>query len=254
MTSPYSHSIRNRLFLVLGCDELEFTVTDNALKTLLSGKSAVTDNQMLTSVLASTAPLAEIFSSVSLTWVGNPFLCYPTLFTDSKDQEKLFITSHKLRPQDKLLNGKLNTEISISYAVDQNMFTTIKDKYPNVVYQHEVEPFFSYIQTELKPSQTSLILSRTDQKLLLIALDAKALKLLNQYDVKDINDVFYFTMLAIERLELDIEHLELFWINSPDAQSFEEVKTLFANYIAKITDVPVSNSASTAMATTITCA
>lgn len=253
MSTEYSHSIRNRLFLVLSFDELEYTVTNNALEILLTGKTAVTDSTMLDQVLSTVSPVNEIFSSVGLTWVGSPFLCYPSMFTSTHDQRKLFAASYKLRSTDKLLNGTLNSDISVTYAVDNQLLTVVKKRFPNVVYRHEVESFFKYIQSDIKPSGSCLIVDRNESHTIIIVKDDTEYRLLNQYDTKEMNDVFYFTMLAIEQLDLDIEKLSLYWIDKPNLNPFSEVKSLFENYIKHIHSVRLPEAHSSAMTTSIAC-
>jgi hypothetical protein len=254
LTTDYSHSIRNRLFLTLGGDELEYTVTDNALKSLTQGTVTVTDEKMLREVCANTTPLNEIFSSVNITWVGNAFLCYPSVFNKAEDQKTLFAASHNQRDSEQLLNGAVNPDIGISYAVYKALFDVIKEKYPNVVYQHEMESFFTYVQTEIKPSSVAIVLARNETKTMIVVKDASGFRLLNQYDTKDLQDVFYFTMLAIEQLELDVQESSLYWLTSKSQNEFQEANNLFENYIQNIVEVSVSNETSTAMALAIACA
>ena len=48
----------------------------------------------------------------------------------------------------------------------------------------------------------------------MIVKNGQQLKLINRYDTKDLDDVFYFVMLAVEQLELDIEQLTLHWVDA----------------------------------------
>lgn len=253
MSTDYSHSIRNRLFLVLSCDELEFAVTNNALAVLLSGSAAVTDQAMLADVLTNTTPLSEIYSSVSLTWSGNAFHSYPTVFTNTQDQRTLFVSNHKLRPSEKLLNGSINSDIALSYAVDNRFLELIKKKYPNLIYQHEVEPLFKYIQSEIKPDGSCIILDRNDYRTLLLIKVDQEIRLINQFDTKDYNDVFYYTMLAVEQLELDVENASLLLISNSNNAVFSEFQQLFKQYIKTIKSVDLSPELSTTLATSIAC-
>lgn len=253
MSTDYSHSIRNRLFLVLSCDELEYTITNNALDILVSGHAAATGSKMLEEVLTTVSPINEIFSSVSITWVSNPFLCYPSQFTDISDQRKLFVTSNKIRPSEKLLNGTLNTDISVTYSVEDPLLKVLKTRFPNLVYRHEIESLYKYIQSDIKPTGDYLVLDRNESHCLLIAKDSTDLRLLNKYDVKELNDVFYFIMLAIEQLNLDIEKLSLYWIDNANQTPNSEIKSLFENYIQTIEFVPTKSAISTAMTTSIAC-
>ncbi|MFT5513600.1 MAG: hypothetical protein ACI8SE_002009 [Bacteroidia bacterium] len=253
MSTDYSHSIRNRLFLVLSRDELEFAVTDNTLNVLLTGSSAVTDMAMLEDVLSNTSPLSEIFSSVNLTWSGNTFHCYPTAFTNAQDQRTLFVANHKLRPSEKLLTGSLSADIALSYAVDPHFLNSIKKKYPNVVYQHEVEPLFEYVQSEIKPNNHGLILDSNASRSILLVKTDQQIRLVNQYDTKDINDVFYYVMLSIEQLELDIENATLFWISDTNNTPFSEIQQLFKQYVKNIIAVEMTPAISTTLATSIAC-
>jgi len=253
LSTDYSHSIRNRLFLVLGSDELEYSITNNALEKLLAGKTAVTDSAMLEQVLSTVSPINEIFSSVSLTWVGSHFLCYPSMFTNTSDQKKLYLTSYTLRPSDKLLNGSLNADISVAYAIDNTLLTVLKKRFPNLVYRHEIESLFKYVQSDVKPTGNYVVIDRNESHCLMIVKDADGIRLINQYDIKELNDVFYFVMLAIEQLDLDIEVLSLYWIDGAKLDRFEDIKSLFENYIKHIIEVELPEGISSAMTTSIAC-
>lgn len=208
---------------------------------------------MLEEVLQNTSPINEIFSNVSLTWVGSPFLCYPSQFTSTNDQRKLFITNHKLKSTDKLLNGSLNTDISVSYSVDYQLLEVAKKRFPNMVYRHEIESLFKYIQSDVKPTGSYLVLDQNESHSLMLVKVGDEYKLINQYDSKELADVFYFTMLAIEQLDLNIETLQLLWMNPGQPEIFDGVKSMFSNYIQHIISVDIPANSSTALTTSIAC-
>jgi len=60
-------------------------------------------------------------------------------------------------------------------------------------------------------------------------------------------------MLAIEQLDLDIEVLSLYWIDGAKLDRFEDIKSLFENYIKHIIEVELPEGISSAMTTSIAC-
>ncbi len=254
MTTEYSHSIRNRLFIVLSGDDLEYVVTNNDRQVVTFGKAAVTDKAMLADVLANTPPLSEIFSTVDLIWSHTSFVTYPQAFTSSNDQRDLYKVSHKLRASDRLETGTLNADIALTYAATYDLLQLVKSKFPNVTYHHEIESLFKYTHAELKASGESIVICCDTTQTLMIVKNGQQLKLINRYDTKDLDDVFYFVMLAVEQLELDIEHLTLNWVDASDDKSYNGIADMFASYIKKISKIDLHPSISSALSTAITCA
>ena len=254
MTTEYSHSIRNRLFIVLSGDELEYVVTTNDRQVVTSGKVAVTDKAMLTDVLANTPPLSEIYSSVDLIWSHTSFVTYQQAFTSTNDQRDLYKINHKVHASDRLETGSLNADIAVTYAVTYDLLQLIKSKFPNVTYHHEIESLFKYVHTEIKTTGESIAICCDSSQTLMIVKNGQQLKLINRYDTKDLDDIFYYVMLAVEQLELDIEQLTLHWVDASVDNLNNGIPNMFTPYIKYVTKIDLHPNISSALSTAITCA
>lgn len=250
----YSHSIRNRLFFVQRHDELEYAVTDHNRVLLSHGKLVFTDITMLESVLNNTGILNEIFSSVSLTYSNRPFVIHPSSITKKEDVEALYAINYKIKEDEQLVEGKIAPNILTAFSIDEASRKLIKQKYPTLTYHHESELFTSFIQSNITAPSKYLVLNNTSTETLIYIGLEKELLLLNRYATDSLNDVFYFVMLAIEQLGLDIETLSLFWLEGSNTSSFGEVETMYQDYVKHIHKKTVNPELSIAMGLTLQCA
>ncbi len=234
VTTSYHHSISNRLFLALSVDELSYVITDKNLEPVKNGVIAVPDVQFLQEALNSTPPLGQIFGAVTLVFLGNNFVCTPAIFSSEKHRKMLYTANHKLAPDERLMEGSLTPEIATIYAAESAKLEILKSKYPSLVYCHEIETIYQFIQTEIKPTGVNIVLKQRQNDLLVFVANGKNLLLVNQFDARNQEDIFYYTMLAVEQLELDIEHTTLFWSANEDFMSFDKTRSLFENYIKNI--------------------
>ncbi len=253
MTTIYSHSIRHKLFIALGFDELEYAITDNNFNKLSSGKYATTDFEMFESVLTNTKELNEIYNGTTVIFCGSNALCHPSTFINTAERKKLYSASYRLKSSETICKGSISDDITISYSADSKILDLVKQKFPNLVYQHDLEVFVKYILKEIKPSGTSISLSNMGEYTLMVVSDAQKLLLMNQFYTKDLQDVFYFTMLAIEQLDLDIEKLTLNWIQNDDFGKWEDVNLLFKDYIRTVQNVQVPQTYHSALTMAIAC-
>lgn len=242
LATSYHHAISNRLFLSLSTDELSFVITDKNLTPLETGLLATPDDEVLANVLKSNTLLNQIFAHVSLTFQGNSFVCSPPIFSSNEQKEMVFKANHQLKKGEKLLEGSISNEISVLYAAEDSSFSILKNAYPSLSYSHELETALQYLTDEIQPVGAHILLKQTRSNLLLIASDGKNLLLANQFNSQNMEDVFYYTMLAVEQLEMDIEQTTLSWCSNTQFVASGDAVGLFEHYIknVKVIDHPAS--------------
>jgi hypothetical protein len=217
-------------------------ITDKNHHPVLNGNLAVPDVEILENTLSTNTNLDQIFAKVSVVFEGNNFTCSPAIFSTDNQRKKVFECSHKISKDERLAEGSLSQDIKVIYTVEEARLAAIKSKFPIVEYSHELELVYKYVQSEVVPSGVSLVLKQSNNNLLLLVLDGKNLLLANQYHTSNLDDVFYFTMLAVEQLELDIESTSLFWSDNPDFTPYQNLQSLFENYIGTIKLLENSNT------------
>lgn len=79
--------------------------------------------------------------------------------------------------------------------------------------------------------------SKLQDQLLIRVYSAQNLLLANRFHIDSKDDIFYFIMLAVEQLSIDINkvHFELIG----DAEQFDELKKMFANYLPMLLKMPL---------------
>ncbi|MBO6515932.1 MAG: DUF3822 family protein [Bacteroidia bacterium] len=237
MSTAYHHAISNRLFIALSADELSYVVTDKDLNSLVNGTLAVPDLDVLANVVETNQHLKQIFAQVRLVFQGNDFACAPVVFSQKAQRDMVFRANHKLGKEQQLVEGSLSKEVGVLYAVQQKRLELLKASYPSLVYNHEVELFYQFFQSEYKTQGPCLVLKQQRHDLLMLVLDDKTLQLANRYTVSNLEDVFYYTMLAVEQLEIDIEETRLYWLKNTSFSDFQQVAALFENYIQHLEEV-----------------
>lgn len=210
---------------------------------------------MLETALSTDSFLNQIFAQVNLTLVGNDFMCVPPFLSGKDDKRKVFLTGHRLPVGYKLLEGSITKEVTILFSENRDRLDTLRKKYPGLVYAHESEVFYKYIQNHLNKVEDKyyIFTRQLGENTLMLVTRGKSLLLFNQFLTKDKQDLFYFTMLAIEQLELDIENTTFVWFET-GASEGNEIKELFENYIGRIDLIHIPDGIHSALYMGIQCA
>jgi Protein of unknown function (DUF3822) len=190
------------------------------------------DDNMLKTLLVDHAVLNQFFASVELVYGGSPFVSIPSQIIQTSDREQLFKLSHKLGPDDELIDGNLNRDVSLIYSAPKSISKILMAKYPNLQKIHELTSLFKWIQP-VPASGSSIYARLKDELLLLLVIKNGKLNLVNYYDAKTSDDVFYFVMSTMEQLELDPETTDLQWLIRGEAIDESTVKQ-FQNYISTV--------------------
>lgn len=79
--------------------------------------------------------------------------------------------------------------------------------------------------------------SKLQDQLLIRVYSAQNLLLANRFSISSKDDIFYFIMLAVEQLNIDIQkvHFELIG----DEEEYEELKQMFSNYLPMLLKMPM---------------
>lgn len=242
MSAGFTHSIRHRLFLTLDGDTLVYAIVSENQEVLETGNYAITDPSMLSDVLNNTPLFKEIYSSVVLLWSGVPFVLHPSSFTSNQERRTLFQASYPLKPLEQLKDVLISNEMGMSYRVDSHFLRILKDKYNSLTYHCDGEIFLKYVRANHKNDQHNIHVMPGNDNLLVIITKADKLELLNRYDAKSTEDLFYFVMLAIEQLDIDIENGSLHVHGDSATIDFASIDRLFKPYISLIKDERQKNS------------
>lgn len=242
MSSGFTHSIRHKLFLTLDGDRLLYAIVSEHQEVLKTGEYAVTDASMLSDVLTNTLLFKEIYSTVVLIWSGVPFILHPSSFTSNRERRTLFQTSYTLKPTVQLKDVLISNEMGMSYRIDSELLKILKEKYNSLTYHCDGEIFLKYVSDVHKSNYHEIHVMPGNDNLLVLITKAGKLELLNRYDAKSTEDLFYFVMLAIEQLDIDIERGSLHVHGDSGSVDFASIERLFKPYIAEIKDSRKKNS------------
>lgn len=83
----------------------------------------------------------------------------------------------------------------------------------------------------------AIYFSKLDGELLIRVYSAQNLLLANRFSIDSKDDIFYFIMLAVEQLQIDINkvHFELIGHD----EEYEELKRMFSNYLPMLLKLPL---------------
>ena len=237
MAEIYHHSVSNKLFLELHSDDITFLVCNRNYEVLQSGQFSLVDEVMMKKIIDDHQVFNQIFGGVELIYGGSPFITIPAQIIESSDRQRLFKLSHKLGNESVLEDGNLDQEVSLIYSTPKAISNVLASKYPNLKKVHELMCLNRWIQKNL--SNPNTIFARIDGEVLLIVVMRNGkLTLANYFDVKSHDDIFYFIMLSVEQLNLEVENTSLVFLTCSDAIEDELLK-LFANYLKHVKQLAV---------------
>lgn len=234
MELGYHPAITDRLFLELNRDNFSYLVCNKQFSPLKSGSFDLMDEDLLLNVLDTNPVFRQIFAKVSILLRGADFVLIPQEELSENSRTDIFRLSYALQSDEKLGSGFIGNTIEVVYR-KPILLRVLLDHFPNPELQHELEVFCKcWFGKAVNQVSTDMYGSLSSGKLLLSIRSRGTIVFANAFDVQDIEDIFYFCMLSIEQLELDIERTNLYWSIEDPAFRFEDLQKRFAPYIGNV--------------------
>jgi hypothetical protein len=237
VSADFHHNITHRLIFEVQNENLFYAISTKDDQIVKQGDLKFIDVDLLENLLAHNSVLNKIYSRVTLLYSETDFIIFPSQIAQNQDIEKLFAINSVLKTDQRLVTDAFDSEIHFAFAINQSYIDLFKKQYSNLEVKHEAELFYHKTKGSSGSTEWQIHAKATSTRLLLSVFKGSSLQLINYFDVKDHDDLFYYVMLACEQLEIDIEKTKLSWFNT-SAYYGQEINTLFENYIGTVQAVP----------------
>lgn len=232
MDLGYHPSVADKLFLELNRSHFSYLVTNKNLEPLKGGRYELIDADLLKNIFNTNPIFQQIFAATQLTLRGADFVLLPQEISSKENKLNLFELNYDLDDQSQLESGFIGNTIEIVYRCPKDILELIKEKFLNLKLNHELEPLCQcWFGRAVNHHSNDIYASISESKLLLSIRSKGTIIFANMFDVATIEDLFYYVMLSVEQLELDIEQANLFWVIEDLNFNIEEVKQRFKNYV-----------------------
>lgn len=234
MELGYHPAITDRLFLELNRDNFSYLVCNKQFSPLKAGSFDLIDEDLLLNILDTNPIFRQIFAKVAVVLRGTDFVLIPQEQLSGSNRTDIFRLSYPLGASETLGSGFIGNTIEIVYRFPP-LLQILKDHFPNPEIQHELETFSQcWFGKAVNQVSTDMYASVSSGKLLLSIRSRGILVFANLFEVQDLEEVFYYCMLSVEQLELDIERTNLYWILEDSSMRYEDIQQRFSPFIANV--------------------
>lgn len=226
MEIGYQNAVTDKLCVLIGPEELTVCISSkigHPKYFLQVGGSDLDEVKSLFSTC--------IFSNTSVIFCNSPFVLCPSGLSPT-EQHALFGLSHEERSD--LHTKDLNEEIDVVFAPNP-LYASIKDLLVNPVIYSDIGILDSY-KGALSMSN-AIYLSKLQNQITVRVYSGSKVLLFNRYQVANLDDVFYYVMLAVEQLHVDLSSAHFEFIGSEE--DFEACGDMFRNYLPRMLKLPL---------------
>jgi len=232
MDLGYHPSVADKLFLELNRSDFSYLVTNKSLTPLKSGKYELIDADLLKSIFENNPVFKQIYSNVRLNIRGADFVLLPQELSSESNRRNLFELNYELDKNSNLASGYIGNSIEIVYRTPKEITTLIQSRFSNLKLNHELEPLCQcWFGKAINNYSSDAYASISHGKLLLSVRSKGTIVFANIFDISTLEDIFYYVMLSVEQLELDVEQVNLFWVVEDTRFEFENIKQRFKDYV-----------------------
>lgn len=232
METGHHPSISDKLFLELNRSNFSYLVTNKDLLPARSGEHEMVDIELLEQILKSNPIFEQIYSSVTLNIRGADFVLVPQDLSSDANRRDLFLMNYELDQFSDLRSGFIGNTIEIVYRIPTDLVQLLRNRFKNLEVKHELESLSKcWFGTVVNTMSHDIYASISQGKLLIAVRSKGKMVFANIFDITNSDDVFYYCMLTVEQLELDIERINIFWMIEDDRFELESLQKQFKNYV-----------------------
>jgi hypothetical protein len=209
LTKNISHSISHRIFLVLQKNHLTCLILDKNKTPLMLEEFEWLDEQSLTNYLKQRTYLNEIYSSSRLILVEPKFTLIPASYLLTQEEyETIYNLNHNLKTDEELVALEVDYEKQILCSVYSELHQPLSKCFPGLRTYHELYYILKDHRINKLQGQV-IVIAWLRGSLFIAAINNNQLVLANNFDVKQEEELKYFTMLVCEQLEFKNEQCSL---------------------------------------------
>lgn len=222
----YQNAVSDKLTLLSYPDRVSLLISSKTgtIKYYLASLSEV-DVHEVKALLS-----ASIFAKTRIVQCNCPFVLCPA-HIDPIDQQIYFNQSYP--ESGPLVAQHINDEIDLIQPIRELPFQ-IEQLLVNVEHINDIGLLHEYKHGLSRTN--SIYFSVIDQALSIRVYSAGFLVLANRFAAQSKDDIFYFIMLAVEELKLDMNAMHFEFIGDP--KDYTDLKSMFANYLPMLLQLP----------------
>lgn len=209
LTKNIGHSISHRIFLVLQKNHLTCLVVDKHKNPLMLEEFEWLDEHSLVNYLKQRSYLNEIYSSSRFILVEPKFTLIPASYLLLQEEyETIFSVNHNLKSDEELVALEIDYEKQILCSVYAELYKPLSKCFPGLRTYHELYYILKDHRINKLQGQV-IVIGWLHGSLFIVALNNNQLILANNFDVKQEEELKYFTMLVCEQLDFKNEQCTL---------------------------------------------
>jgi hypothetical protein len=223
----YQNAVSDKLTILAYPDSANLFICSKSasIKLYISDVTRSDEHQIKTLLSSS------IFAKTTVIHCSSNFIVCPNGISES---ERKLHFQLSFNPASELINQALDEQVETVFE-PHSIISELEPLLVNAEHITDVQLMHQY-KSGLSRSN-AIYFSVIDNHLLIRAYSASFLLLANRFEVESKDDIFYFIMLAVEQLKIDINSIHFEYIGSPtDYQNFKE---MFKNYLPMLLNLPL---------------
>lgn|GEM_PF-5151219 len=229
-----THSVSHQLKIALSGQRLLYAVCDKNNQILTSGERYLSDHKSLQDLLDRDDILSNIYAQSEMIVLSPKFVLAPEDIARGDQDYALFKLNNKAQADERIFRDHSLEKIEIQHAGPREFMRLIKNKFPNIKRGH-IATFFIEQIPKLETGQSNNIQVFVDEKYLYLTISKSGnLLLCNSYFCSSSEDLFYFTMLAIEQLKLEPKEISI--VLYQETGMNQNLRELFKNYVQNVSN------------------
>ncbi len=180
--------------------------------------------------------LNKNYKSVDFIYNTSKFTIVPADFFDKKLLKSFLKFGNVIHNYEELHFNKLkNINAYNVFAIPSYLTTFLVNKFPEISFQQQATPLINYYVEKNKLSKSlapSVVLNIAQDKIEVLILKGKDLLFYNIFDYRTENDILYYLLNTIDKLDIDTNKLEL--ILSGDIEGRQSLHLSLQKYIPEI--------------------
>jgi len=233
-----------KLSIEIGYFGYSYCITDTIRKQVvaLSHKnfeSKINDKNLLSQIekaIKRDVYLNKNYKSVDFIYNTSKFTLVPTEFFNKKLLKSFFKFGNILHNYEELHFNKLkNIDAYNIFAIPSNITTFLVNKFPEISFQHQATPLINYYIEKNKESKSlapTVVLNVAKDKIEILVTKAKKLLFYNIFEYRTENDIIYYLLNTIDKLDIDTNKLEL--ILSGNIEGRQSLHLNLQKYISEV--------------------
>ncbi len=233
-----------KLSLEIGYFGYSYCITDTIRKQIVAlshknNENKVVGNDFLSQIekaIKRDVYLNKNYKSVDFIYNTSKFTIVPTEFFDKKLLKSFFKFGNFLHDYEELHFNKLkNVEAYNVFAIPSDITTYLVNKFPEIRFQQQATPLINFYTEKNKSSKSlapTIVLNIAKTTMEVLVIRGQDLLFYNIFDHRTEDDILYYLLNTIDKLNYDTNKLEL--ILSGDIEGRQSLHLKLQKYVSDV--------------------